>query len=134
MAGRKPYVPSEKDRIRVEAFVACGITQEEIRQLVINPKTGKAISLQTLNSHFRAELKLGKLNAIAHAYGHLRRAISSKVSGPQVAATIFYLKCHGGWRERPQGVEFLGKDGEPQDVAPVVLYLPDNGRSGPAES
>lgn len=134
MAGRKPYEPTADHRIFVEAMVAAGMTQEEIRQAVINPKTKKAISLQTLNQHYRTELKIGKIKAIASAYGHLRRAMKAKVSGPQVAAAIFYLKTQGGWREKPQGVEFLGADGEPQDVAPVVLYLPDNGRGRQGEN
>jgi len=127
MAGRKPYQPTDSDRRLVEALVGCKITQDEIRLLIVNPKTGKPISLQTLNRHYRQELRVGRVKAIVGAYGNLRRAMNGKVSAPMVTANIFFLKCNG-WRETPQGMQMLNPDGNDQDVAPVVFYLPYNGR------
>ena len=128
LRGSKPFIPTEADRLLVESLVACGITQDEIKKVIINPDTGKAISLQTLNTHFREELETGLTKAIHSAAGNLRRAMNAEVSAPMVAANIFYLKTKGRWKE-PQSFEILDKDGVPQDIAPLMLYLPDNART-----
>ena len=69
------FEPTAKDRETVERVAAFGLPHEDICQLVINPRTGKAISGETLRSAFRKELDRGRAKgAKSPSIGRLRHA------------------------------------------------------------
>lgn len=111
MAGRKPFEPTEKQRITVAAMAACGMPQDMICSKIKNPQTGKSVDMKTLRAAFRAELKEAKALANAmvaqslfqHAMGKGREAVT---------AGIFWMKCQAGWKEA-QKVELTGAGGGP---------------------
>lgn len=92
-AGRKSLEPTEQQRRMVESLAGCGTKQDAIARIMgIDPKT--------LRKHFRQELGCGGDKAIAQVAGTL---FKMAISGECVAATIFFLKTRGGWRETPRG-------------------------------
>ncbi|KUE88896.1 hypothetical protein ASL20_09740 [Cupriavidus necator] len=111
MAGRKPFEPTEKQRITVAAMAACGMPQDMICSKIKNPQTGRPVDSKTLRAAFRSELKEAKSlanamvaqNLFQHAMGKGREAVT---------AGIFWMKCQAGWKEA-QKVELTGKDGAP---------------------
>ena len=53
---RHPFNPTPEQREAVEAMIACGDSEAEICTRIINPATGKPISLKMLRKHFAAEI------------------------------------------------------------------------------
>src|SRR5215510_3991388 len=58
--GRPPFCPTKADRDVVGVMAACGIPQERIRLVVLNPATGKPIEIETLQRAFAYELEAGR--------------------------------------------------------------------------
>lgn len=118
MAGRKPFEPTEKQRITVAAMAACGMPQDMICSKVKNPQTGRPVDTKTLRAAFRSELKEAKSlanamvaqNLFQHAMGQGREAVT---------AAIFWMKCQAGWKEA-QKVELTGADGGPIRVTDMT--------------
>lgn len=86
--GRKPYVPTDKERALVRWAVACGTTQEHIATLL-------GISVDTLSRRFKSELATGKVEANLK----LARVLYSLAEEGNVTALIFWLKTQGRWSE-----------------------------------
>src|ERR1700731_1147999 len=61
----KKFAPTADQRGNVEAMTGFGISQEEIRRVVINPETGKPIDKKTLELHFVDEIETGQIKANA---------------------------------------------------------------------
>lgn len=97
--GRPDYVPTPESRARVEHLVALGMSHLEISRLLINPHTGKGISVNTLAKHYRDELDRGSSVVLEAVAGSLMsKAISE--DHPQAAiSAMFMLKCRFGWRQ-----------------------------------
>src|SRR5215468_4965241 len=57
---KPPFVPTDDDRNIVGVLSACGIPQERIRLVVLNPATGKPIEIETLQRAFAYELEAGR--------------------------------------------------------------------------
>lgn len=95
MAGRKPFEPTEKQRITVAAMAACGMPQDMICSQIKNPQTGKPVDTKTLRAAFRAEIKEAKtlVNAV------VEQTLLKKALAGDTACLIFYLKCRAGWKE-----------------------------------
>ena len=53
---RHAFNPTPEQREAVEAMIACGDSEAEICTRIINPATGKPISLKMLRKHFAAEI------------------------------------------------------------------------------
>ncbi len=88
-AGRPAYSPSQYDRQQVEQMAALGIRKEDIAIVL-------GIHRNTLTRHYTDELARAGVQAnavIAKTLFNMAR------SGKNVAATIFWLKCQGKWRE-----------------------------------
>jgi len=110
--------PSEEQRRQVKSMAAIGIPHEDIA-LKIGIR-----SPQTLRKHFREELDSGKLEAKVQISKTLFQMANS---GECVAATIFWLKTHGGICERraeeirqvalPPFVVTCEQGGQPHDHA-----------------
>lgn len=106
--GRPKFRPTDEHRKLVESLSGYGIPESQIRMLVINPETGKAIAEKTLRAHFRAELDTGFVKANAKVIETLwNQAISGNV-----AAAIWWSKARLGWSEKVVQ-EVTGKDGGP---------------------
>jgi hypothetical protein len=56
--GRPPFEWTEENSNKVSMLLAMGWTNERIASVVIDPRTGKSISMPTLKRHFRAELSV----------------------------------------------------------------------------
>jgi hypothetical protein len=89
---RAQFVPTLEQRRVVKSVAAYGMPQAQIAA-VIDLRSEK-----TLRRHFRKELDLGAAEAnSAVAQSLFRMATVDK----RPVAAIFWLKCRGGWRERP---------------------------------
>lgn len=91
------HKPTQKDRGKVEAWVASGATQDTIAKLL-------GISVPTLEKHYRTELDDGMNLANAKIAGKLYEAADKGCPIRQ----MFWLKCRARWKERHE-VELKGK-------------------------
>ena len=85
--------PTDDQRKLVKSLAATGTKQCDIAQLV------GIRSPKTLRKYFRDELDRGALEANSNV---ARTLYQMATSGKYVAATMFWLKCRAGWRERGQ--------------------------------
>lgn len=82
------HEPDEFTRGKVEAYIACGFTQEQVaRRLSIDSKT--------LRKHYREELDHGADDVSMEIASNLVRLA---LNGDKTAI-IFYLKTRLGWKE-----------------------------------
>ena len=117
MAGRKPYEPTDKDRMQVEAACGYGLTHERIAALIgIDPKT--------LRKHFRTELDVGAAKADAAV---ARSLFENATKFNNVTAQIWWTKSRMGWADR-LAIEHTGKDGEALNF--TINLVPSNGKAG----
>ena len=157
MTAGMAYRASDQDREAVALMVGYGIPLDEIRRVVINPATGKAISKATLTRHFRKEIEQGfaKANAkvaeslFLQATGQPEVVVDGKVvqkeRPPNTSAAIWWTKARMGWKasgesdeskDKPAGKQAAGRKGDgatPDEQGQVVVYLPDNARDQTAE-
>ncbi|WP_051394423.1 hypothetical protein ACTTAL_03495 [Rhodobacter capsulatus] len=54
--GRPPFEWTEENSRKVSMLLACGWSNERIAGTILDPRTGKKISVPTLKRHFRSEL------------------------------------------------------------------------------
>lgn len=103
--GQKPHVPTDENRKLVKALTAYGIPMEKVAIQL-------EISHDTLGRHYRRELDIGKVEAVAKmGEGVYQRGIKGSV-----ADAHFYLKTQGakyGWSEKHQH-EHTGANGGPK--------------------
>lgn len=107
-AGRKPYVPTDKDRELVSMLVALGHKEVEIVLFVINPEKGRPISIRTLQGKFKKELATG----LATANAKIGLTLFQKAMAGDTASLIFWLKTRARWRTT-QSIELAGDAGKP---------------------
>lgn len=98
MTGRPPFEPTAEQRVTVKTMASYGIPLDDIARVVINPRTGKAISRKTLSRHCKAEIATGATEAnVKVAQSLYRQAVDGHVT-----AAIFWCKTRMGWREAPR--------------------------------
>lgn len=102
--GRKPHVPTDKDRKMVQSMIGFGITQNQISKIM-------GVSADTLQRHYRDELDTGVARANSLVAQNLFSIATGKGSG-SVAAAIFWMKTRAQWREVNRQ-EITGADGGP---------------------
>jgi len=90
MAGRKPFIPTDKQRGMVEALVGLGLPQEEVSLLIINPETGKHIDAKTLRKAFAYELRVGGAKVKAEI---ARTLFKMATEDKSVSAALFLAKA-----------------------------------------
>lgn len=56
--GRPPFEWTEENSHKINMLLALGWTNERIAGCILDPRTGKPISVPTLKRHFRAELQV----------------------------------------------------------------------------
>jgi len=96
MAGRKPFIPTDKQRGMVEALVGLGLPQEEVSLLIINPETDKHIDAKTLRKAFAYELRVGGAKVKAEI---ARTLFQMATEDKSVNAALFLAKARLGWKE-----------------------------------
>jgi hypothetical protein len=89
---RPKFEPSAEQRRLVERMAALGTPETEIAKNV-GPE---GIDPKTLRKHFRRELSTGATKATTRVAETLYQMATS---GTCPAASIFWMKCRGGWRE-----------------------------------
>lgn len=95
--GMPEYTPTPAERERVMLMTGYGMTYLEICSVMKNPRTGNPISVNTLQKHFRSELKEGAAYVKACVIGNLvKRATKDHPSA--VAAAIWITKARYGWK------------------------------------
>lgn len=105
--GRKPHVPTDQTRRKVEAMKSYGITDDDIR---IGMGFG---SKSTLYKYYRRELDVGTTNLIVAAGQTVTKLmINGTDERTQLAAAMFVLTRRAGWAEH-QRVTHLGPNGGP---------------------
>lgn len=119
-SGRKKFVPTAEQRNAVKILVGLGVPQEHLRRVVINPQTGKPLSVKTLELAFALEIKIGTVQLTALIGSFLidsvlgrKPAFGTPIKNDQARMTgaIFYLKCRAGWTERNADQRAQGKGG-----------------------
>ena len=121
---RKSFKTGEELRKKVKQLAGLGIPQQDICRIA-------GCSEKTLRKHFRDELDRASIEANAVAAGYLYKSVQDG----NVAAQIFWMKCRGGWRERPAAPEKEAIDPAMQaklDYGATII-LPSNGRGTPEE-
>jgi hypothetical protein len=58
--GHPPFVPTDEQRSFIAAMSGVRMTWEKMRQLVVNPETGRPISQRVLGKAFKRELAAGR--------------------------------------------------------------------------
>lgn len=91
----KAHKPDDATRGKVEAYVACGVTEPEIAAIL-------KIGLTTLKKHYARELQLGQALANAKVARGLFDLATNAAYGPsaRVQASVAWLKMRAGWRDR----------------------------------
>lgn len=106
--GQQPFVATDQQRADVKAWIK--VTTAD----VIAAKLG--ISRDTLDRHFKDELREGRFEAVAHIGGKL---IERAMRGDKTCM-IFYLRTQGKWSTR---IEHTGPDGGPLRTVDLTRFL-----------
>jgi hypothetical protein len=114
--GQPKYRFTDTQRNMVENLVAAGLTHVQIAPLVKDQRTGKSISVPSLERHFKTELRDGLPKANATIAG----ALFSTARDGNVTAQIFWLKTRARWKET-NVLEVGGIAGQPIEVTNNAL-------------
>jgi hypothetical protein len=90
---RPRFTPTDEQRSIVKMLAALGIRQDYIVEMI------GWRSETTLRTHFQSELAQGAAEANRQVAQSLFRQATS---GKCPAASMFWLKCRAGWRERKE--------------------------------
>jgi hypothetical protein len=89
---RTAFVPTQEQRRVVKSAAAFGMPQAQIAAMI------GLRAEKTLRKHFRSELDRGAGEAILQVANSLFKLATVRGNA---SAAMFFLKCRGGWRERP---------------------------------
>jgi hypothetical protein len=145
------YLPGAQERRLVETLAGYGVPAEEIRRIVVNPASGKALSAKMLLRHFGDELARGLAKANANvaeslfrlAVGQAKVVVDGEVlqeeREPKVMAAVFWAKTRMGWSEARTAEAHSSQDGLPRGApilaeAKVTIYIPENNREPDAKA
>jgi len=116
-AGRPAFVPTDPERKQVEALSGYGLPIEQIGALIRD-----GIHVETLRTHFSAELQSGK----AKANAQVGKTLFSKVMAGDTTAAIWWSKTQMRWAET-QKHELTGADGVPLEFTKIERVIVKNG-------
>jgi hypothetical protein len=116
--GQPPFEPTREQRRFVAAMAGTRMTWDEMCQLVLNPRSGKPISKETLGKYFRQELDAGKAKLKAKVAGKWMDAIDK---GEQWAVQ-FALRHICGYRDGEVSVN-VGADGETRTSSIQIEFV-----------
>jgi hypothetical protein len=92
----------------VSMLAAAGHTKHDIADLILNPDSGKPISVTTLDKHFGDDYASGPVKVNAKIGSRL----AQKAMAGDNTCMIFWLKTRAGWRENAK-LELTGPGGGP---------------------
>jgi hypothetical protein len=125
--GHPPFVPSEQQRAMVMHWIGGGLPADEVRLLIVNPETGRAISAPTFRRAFRHEIATGRAKLKADAVTKIGLLMRSRDERIALAATQTILKSQvPGWGER-SALEVSGPGAGP---VRVVVEFEDEDEPG----
>src|SRR5713226_10525083 len=105
---RPTFVPTEEQRRTVKSLSAYGIKQEGIARVL------RIRSPKTLRKHFREEITLGEIEAVAQvAQTHYQMA----KSGKHPASTIHFLNSRAHW------LDIERSESQPASIPDFVVAL-----------
>ncbi len=142
--GRHAYAPAEQDRRAVEVMVRHGIPLEEVRRVIVNPATGRPVSMTTLTRHFEREIETGQVKAntavaeslYRQAVGRARVIVDGQVveeeRPPNTSAAIWWTKARMGWKAAAEEEAIKAGAAAASTIGKVTVYVPDNDRDPPA--
>ena len=118
MAGRHPLKPTDEERKQVEAMAGYGVPFEMIASLIRG-----GIDADTLNKHFKQELRQGKAKACAKVGQSL---FQKATSGDDTTAAIWWTKTQMGWKDTSRvEMEHTGPNGGPVQIEEVRRTVVD---------
>jgi hypothetical protein len=97
-AGRKPFEPLKEQRELVKLLVGSGRPQESICAGIINPETGKPISVETFQKAFAHEIEVGRSEMDAL----IAKSAASRIKKGSDTMIIWHQKNLWGWRNEPE--------------------------------
>ena len=100
-SGRKPFVPSDKDRELVEKLATWAVPEQHIASLVGDD----GVDLSTLRKHFVEEIAKGR----AKASMGIGSTLYQKAMAGDVASLIWWTKTQMRWAEQPKVIEISGQ-------------------------
>lgn len=89
-AGQPPLVPTQEEREMVEKLSGFGLQQESIAAMVRD-----GIHVDTLRTHFKRELELGR----AKANGKIGKTLFDKAMAGDTGSLIWWTKTQMRWAE-----------------------------------
>lgn len=120
--GRPEFEPTEIDRAWVERASLVGLSQDLIRQQVINPQTDEPISLKTLRKHFRQILDFGLCELGVELMTTAKEIATDAEHDKCVQMNIWMQKTRLGMKETTVN-EIVGADGGAFEVPQLVITL-----------
>jgi hypothetical protein len=129
MANTKPrsrWKPTEEEMRQVDRMSGIGLTQEQIA-CVLGVSYDTFLMAQKKDDSIRQRVL--RAREVGNATVH-NTLFTMATSGQCPSATIFWMKVRSRWKEPPQEVQPLDKDGNPSDtkVNTVIVNIPSNGR------
>jgi hypothetical protein len=98
--GRPQFTPTDDNRLSVRTMIGFGMPQDRIRQAIINPATGRPISMSTLAIAFKDEIEAGG----AEMDELVAKSHRKQIESGNTVATIWYQKNRWGWKDRSDHV------------------------------
>jgi hypothetical protein len=89
-AGQPPLAPTDEEREMVEKLSGFGLQQESIAAMVRD-----GIHVDTLRTHFKRELELGR----AKAHGKIGKTLFDKAMAGDTGSLIWWTKTQMRWAE-----------------------------------
>jgi hypothetical protein len=119
--GRPPKILTEKDLRQIELLSGLGLTLPKICACI-------GISPSELSERAKTEEEVSGvlLRGRAKAEAAVSKSLFERATEGDVAAIRFWLASRAGWT-----IENREKNA-PAAAAQIVIYLPENGRDGPA--
>lgn len=106
------FEPSPEQRIMVETLHGYGLQLDQLRLLILNPHTGRALSKPALMKHFRPQLDIAQSKANSKVLQTAFRIATDPTHPRGAAMNMFWQKTRMGFKE-VQVREHTGPDGGP---------------------
>jgi hypothetical protein len=126
--GPKPFVPSADQRHVVSVLAGARMTWDELCTLIINPKTGKPITKETLGKAFPEELANGKAKLKKILINGWLDVVQNGQGYDRWRAIEWGLQHINGFRDDAPGVHLnINEDSEQRSLS-VEFVMPDKTR------
>lgn len=107
------HKPTTETRVQVKKLASFGLIDAQIAAVI-------GVSAPTLRKYYEIEL----LEGLAVSTERVARTLYEKATDPEkpnMTAAIFWLKCKGGWNDRPTAKEYVKKEDREKEKAEKVV-------------